>query len=145
MDAYFKELKSTLLSNIVFLSLVLYHTGLNQSSLYRASSPAIYNEITANKLNKSVINKIKIIDSQLSFQNPFLVIPFKTTFISLFSNIFHFYSIYFGINYFTIYRKDPFIFLPAYNCKRRWMHRCIVTGSLGSFSIVNWQLAIINY
>jgi hypothetical protein len=109
-----KELKSNSLSNIVFLDLLLYHTGLKQSRHYPASSPAIDHEITFNQVNKTVINKIKFIDSQLAFRNLFPVIFIKKAFISTITNKFYYLLLIFGLYYFIPYKKTLVIFLTAF-------------------------------
>lgn len=140
MDACFKELKSNLLSNIVFLDLLLYHTRLKQSSLCRASSPAIYGEITANHVNKRFLQKIKISDFQFSFQNLFSLLLFKKAFISKFFNNIRIFIFIFVFYYIVVNKKEFRILSLACNCKLRWMHRGIVAWLLGSFFIVNCQI-----
>jgi len=144
MAACFKELKSNLLSNIVFLNLLLYHSKLKQSSLYRAPSPAIYSEITANQLNKTISQKIKISDFQFYFQKPFLLLLFKRIFISNFFNIFRIFINLFGICYITECMKVFHILLLVCNCKRRCMHRCMDSWLMENFLIINGQLSIVN-
>jgi hypothetical protein len=131
MDAFFNELKSNHVSNIVFLNLLLYHTRLKQSSLCRSSSPPINGEITANQHNKTLSQKIKISDFQFSFQNSFLLLLLKRAFISTFFNIIRIFIFLFGFYYIVVHMKEFYILLLVRNCKLRCMHRCMVHG--------NWQ------
>jgi hypothetical protein len=145
MAACCKELKSNLLSNIVFLTLLLYHTRLKQSSLCRASSPAIYGEITANQLSKTIIQKINISDIKFSFQNPFLLLLFKRVFTSKSFNNSRILIILFGIYYAFVYMREFRILLLVCNCKLRCMHMCMDAWLLGSLLIVNCQWSMVNY
>jgi hypothetical protein len=97
MAVRFKEPKSNLLSNIVFLNLLIYHTRLKLSSLFLFAPPTIPGTITAYQLDNPIIQKIKINNIKLPYQNTFCSLKYKR---AGFSNIFNYflYSIYkFGL------------------------------------------------
>ncbi len=104
MAAISNELKSNLLSNIVFLDILLYHNRLKQSSLFSPLTREIPGTIPVHQNKKSAVQKIIIKELRLSVQNlPSLLLLYRTPVLGIYINIYNILYI------FVISNNDEFL------------------------------------
>ena len=121
MAAISNSLKSNLLSNIVFLDILLYHNRLKQSSLFSSLNGAIPGTMPVHRIEKSAVEIIIIKELQPATQNLISFLFLAMMYVLNLLEKFHIIRSLFGILYFSAFLQE-FISRRKPGIRKTWGH-----------------------